>query len=245
MSKLPKLPDTIVGIDIETTSLTPATGDIIEVAAIRYDLTKTTSSQLGREANAIISFTLPRQPLSAAITSITGITQDMVANSPPFSELIGKLGDFIGNSLLFAHNANFDIDFLTYHGLNLKKNPAWDTFLLSSIAWPTSPSYNLGMLAGQLHLPTVSEHRAGDDVRLTWQLLNKIYQQLTVSRDHYQQIIEIIKKSGQEQYLELFRVSLTLPSSPNGEAPSPSPRGGRNFPPLRRGGAPPEMRAAG
>lgn len=242
MSKLPKLPDTIVGIDIETTSLTPATGDIIEVAAIRYDLTKPTSSQLGSQSGEIISFTLPRQPLSAAITSITSITQDMVANSPPFSELIGKLGDFIGNSLLFAHNANFDIDFLTYHGLNLKKNPVWDTFLLASLAWPTAPSYNLGMLAEQLHLSVVSEHRAGDDVRLTWQLLNKIYQQLTVSRNCYQQIIETLKKSGQEQYLGLFLTSL---SSPNGESTSPSQGEERTFPSLRRRGAPPEAGRGG
>lgn len=239
---MPKLPGTIVGIDVETTSLNPDTGDIIEVAAIRYDLTKPTPSQLGSQSDAIVSLTLPRQPLSAAITSITGITQDMVANSPPFSELIGKLDDFIGDSLLFAHNAGFDVDFLTYHGLNLKKNPVWDTFLLASAAWPTSPSYNLGMLAEQLCLSVVSEHRAGDDVRLTWQLLNRIYKQLTVSRSNYQQIIETLKKSGQEQYLGLFRASLTPPSSPatpaTPAAVSPGTgRGGESAPPYREEGA--------
>lgn len=213
MSQKASLPDTIVGIDVETTSLTPETGDIIEVAAIRYDLTKPTSSHLGTQSDELVSFAQPRQPLSAEIAAITGITRDMVATAPPFSKLIEKLSDFIGDSLVFAHNTSFDTGFLAYHGLNLKRNPVWDTFALASAAWPTAPSYNLGTLIAQLGLTADSEHRAGDDVRLTWQLLNKINQQLQLSKETHQQIVELLKKSNQEHYLGLF----TAASSVNSE----------------------------
>ncbi|MFH1354510.1 MAG: helicase C-terminal domain-containing protein [bacterium] len=208
------LPSTIVGIDVETTSLKPATGDIIEIAAIRYDLSKPTSSLLGIQSAEFIRLARPSQPVSTEITAITGITRDMVAESPPFSQFIEKLKDFIGDSLVFAHNASFDVNFLDYHGLSLKKNPVWDTFALASVAWPTSPSYNLGTLTEQLDLKSYGEHRAGDDVRMTWQLLNKIYQQLQITKEAHQEVAKLLKKSGQSHYLGLFTtVSMVFPAA--------------------------------
>ncbi|HLD25515.1 MAG TPA: 3'-5' exonuclease, partial [Candidatus Andersenbacteria bacterium] len=203
------LPETVVGIDVETTSLDPAAGEIIEVSAIKY--------HLGEEVQ-IAEFTRlcrPRAPLAAQITAITGITNEMVGQSPAFADLRDELQEFIGESLLFAHNASFDIGFLTYHGLKIEVNPVWDTFMLASVAWPEAESYNLGLLAAQLGIVVAGEHRAGDDVRLTWQLLEKIREQLATSPETHQHITEVLVKSSQEQYLALFTTTPATPTTPS------------------------------
>ena len=196
---LNKLPQYVVGIDVETTSLEPAHGDIIDVAAIRFDLIS------GQEVDRFTSLTRPRQPISTEITVLTGITQDMVADQPQFSEIVGDLKTFIGTDAIFAHNASFDLNFLSFHGLPLK-NPVWDTFPLATIAWPESDSYNLGFLVDTLGIPKKGEHRATDDVLMTWDLLQHIRKSLAVEGQTYQKVIETAAKAGLDHYLPLFSV---------------------------------------
>ncbi|MBI4022462.1 MAG: 3'-5' exonuclease, partial [Candidatus Andersenbacteria bacterium] len=224
----PVLPDEIVGIDVETTALDPRQGEIIEVSAIRYRLTPDTASLLaGEETGEFSALTKPNKTLSAQITAITGITPAMVAPQPPFSAIKDDLRSFIGDNVLFAHNASFDTGFLSYYGLDLQNNPIWDTFTLAGIAWPEAPSYNLGMLAEMTGISVASEHRAGDDVRLAWQLLRKIRQQLTVSPEIYQYIQKLLQDSLKIHYLPLFTspVSARRASSTSDSSVSASPVG--------------------
>jgi predicted DnaQ family exonuclease/DinG family helicase len=201
-----KFPDTIVGLDLETTSLEPDKGGIIEVAAIRYDLSKSNKSTnyIGCEIDEFTRLIKPDYPITDQVTAITGITTDMVEGKPAFSSILPELKYYIGDSTVFAHNASFDISFLAFHGLDLIVNPIWDTFSLSSIAWPEATSYNLGMLSDQLSIKVEGEHRAGDDVRLTWELLNKIYLVTSKSTQYYESISELLKKSEQNHYLCFF-----------------------------------------
>ncbi|PIT98085.1 MAG: hypothetical protein COT71_02665 [Candidatus Andersenbacteria bacterium CG10_big_fil_rev_8_21_14_0_10_54_11] len=221
VQKLPELPHTIVGIDVETTSLDPADGDIIEVAAIRYELSQD-GTKTGREVEELVLLASPRQPLTDQITAITGITNDMVKEKPPFSALKSQVQEFIGDDLLFAHNANFDISYLTSHGLTITQ-PVWDTFTLAGAAWPTAPSYNLGTIAQQIGVAVPAEnndasrteHSAGYDVRLTWELLQAIRRQLQLPADQYEVVVRLLQESKQSHYIPLFRIKNNRPDTGN------------------------------
>lgn len=193
-----KGPRYVVGLDIETTSLVPAAGSIIEVAAIRFDRHEL------REVDRFVRLCKPDQPLTTEITAITGITAEMVANESPFGAYIRDLRDFVGNDLIFAHNANFDVGFLSHHGLVLS-NPVWDTFYLASVALPEAASYNLAMLAEQLEIALEGEHRAVADVLVTWQLLQKLTLLVTSGPQTYQRIQSILQGASLGHYQPLFR----------------------------------------
>lgn len=193
-----KLPGQIIGIDVETTSLDPATGEIIDVAAIRYD------QLTGQEIDRFESLCKPKGAITSEISALTGITNEMVADKPNFSQVLEQLQQFIGEDTLFAHNADFDTRWLTYHGLNVAKNKVVDTFMLATVAWPEASSYNLGMLAAELTLTIDGEHRAGADVALTWQLLRRIQSELAVSGEALAKIERLLRAVGAEQYLGYF-----------------------------------------
>lgn len=191
------LPKTVVGLDTETTTLEPATGDIIEIAAIRFDVAS--HGELERYSR----LARPRSSLSSEITALTGITQQDVGTQQPFSAYISELKAFIADDIIVAHNASFDLSYLAHHGLKLG-NAVWDTFFLASVAWPDAPSYNLGTLARQMKIHSIGEHRAVADVVITWQLLQRITEQLAISKEVKQQIMEILAKSEQSHYSALF-----------------------------------------
>lgn len=196
-----KKPRTIVGIDIETTSLDPAEGEIIEVAALRFDLEKQ------QEIERYVRLARPKTALTPEITAITGITQEDVADKPAFAKLRDELTQFVGKDLVFAHNATFDLTYLAHNGADFSQNQVWDTFKLATVAWPQAPSYNLGTLAQQLGITNSGEHRAAADVVMTWLLLQKIEEQLTVSSTAYKKIEAALKKASLKHYLSLFKHS--------------------------------------
>lgn len=198
LSLMPALPPTVIGLDIETTALEPAEGDIIEIVVIRYNF------QSGEEIDRFESLCAASKPLTPIITSLTGIKSDMLVAKPLFASIITQVQKFIGDSYIFAHNASFDISWLAFHGLELK-NPVWDTFMLAGVAWPQAESYNLGMLARQLKIRVENEHRAAADIALTWRLLGAIRKKLIVSKKIYNQAEDILQKSGLSHYLCLFR----------------------------------------
>ena len=239
-TRLPKVnfPSTLVGIDVETTSLDPKTGEIIEVAAIRFD------SKTGQVIDHYVELCRPSNTLSSEITAITHITPAMVADKQPFAAHLPALKKFIAQDLVFAHNASFDIGFLTFHGLKIT-NPVWDTFALASIAWPETESYNLGLLySAYVDVPASNvdttiplstagspiaadtaselgqEHRAGYDVMITWRLLQTIHQKLAVSKSSYKNINHALAASNLSHYLPVFTIVGTSKSKKYAPVPS-------------------------
>jgi predicted DnaQ family exonuclease/DinG family helicase len=189
----------IVCLDLETTSLDPASGDIIEVAAVAFDW------ETERELKRFAALTKPRHPIPEIVTSLTGITQAMVDDKPFFGTIREEVMRFIEpDDVVVAHNADFDVNFLAHHGVTLP-NPIWDTFRLAWVAWPEAESYNLGMLCRQLGVPPSQEHRALADVLLTWELLQHIRNSLVApDSDSRDQVMALLAKSGLERYQPLF-----------------------------------------
>ncbi|MBT3412254.1 MAG: 3'-5' exonuclease, partial [Halieaceae bacterium] len=97
--------DTVVVLDFETTGLSPGEGDrAIEIGAVRIESGKVTArfQELMNPGRRVDSF----------IESFTGITNVMLADARPCSDVMRDFADFIGEDNLVAHNASFDKRFL-------------------------------------------------------------------------------------------------------------------------------------
>jgi DNA polymerase III subunit epsilon len=99
---------------------------------------------------------------------IHGLTPDLVADAPRFGDLFAEIGGFIGNDVLVAHNAAFDLGVirsaLEVSGL---PGPAYDyacTVSLSRRTY-TLPSYSLPFVATAAGVPLLNHHDAVEDAR--------------------------------------------------------------------------------
>ena len=91
-------------IDVETTGLSPRRARVCEVAAISFR----GAERLGTLAELVN----PGCPIPAETTRVHGITDAMVHDSPAFAGIAPKLVDMLKNSVLVAHNAEFDMKFV-------------------------------------------------------------------------------------------------------------------------------------
>lgn len=100
--------DNIVVFDTETTGLAPSKDRIIELAAIRYTD--------GKPVSRFHSYINPERPIPPDATKINGITDDMVADAPVIGAVLPAFDEFIGDSILIAHNLEFDLRYIYYSG---------------------------------------------------------------------------------------------------------------------------------
>ncbi|MFC0134026.1 DNA polymerase III subunit epsilon [Massilia eurypsychrophila] len=162
----------IVMLDFETTGLSPAMGDrITEVAALRI--------VGGIVTERYVSLINCNARIPSFITSLTGITQQMVDAAPPVRQVLPQLLEFIGSDTLSAHNASFDEKFLKAEAERLGMSTAHQALVcslkLSRRIFPGMPSYKLGLLSGQLGIRFRSAaHRAESDAEVGAELLNHI-----------------------------------------------------------------------
>ncbi|PQP79808.1 PolC-type DNA polymerase III [Candidatus Phytoplasma phoenicium] len=119
-----------VVFDIETTGFSKIHDNIIEISAVKIENGRITDKEFSELVNPG-----PEVQLTSNITQLTNIRQEDLMNKPSLEEVLPKFLEFIKNSVLVAHNAKFDIDFLEekIKKLNLKlKKPLFiDTLALS------------------------------------------------------------------------------------------------------------------
>lgn len=155
-----------VAFDTETTSITPSTGRIIEIGAIKF-----TKDKVLGVWNRIFN---PNQKLSPFITNLTRITQQMVDFSDSIALHLPDFSDFTKNAILVAHNAQFDMNFLKseYERSEIPciKNYAADTLKLSRFFFPNLERHKLEYLADKFKIDKGSSHRAYDDAKVCMQL---------------------------------------------------------------------------
>lgn len=145
-----------VAIDVETTGLSPITNELIEVSAIKYDG--------NRKIDTYTTLIKPKVRIPYYITNITGITNEMVKNAPQVEEVMPNLIEFIGNSKIVAHNANFDYKFIQNYSRNaFSKNTLIDTVQLGRKMYPNLPNHKLGTIAKHIGITEDSFHRAEFD----------------------------------------------------------------------------------
>ena len=157
---------TFTAFDTETTGLDPKQNRVIEFGAIRFD-----SSGIMARFSVLIN---PERPMPAEASRINGITDAMLAGKPVAAEVLPDFLSFIGNSVLVAHNAPFDISFMNEELSRLMlpplSNRVVDTRILAKDVFPGLPRYALQELAKHFGIEAIDAHRAEDDARVCYEL---------------------------------------------------------------------------
>lgn len=154
-----------VALDIETTGLSPSIGDrVIEIGAVAIE-----ERTVVAEFESLI-YVKKRVPL--LVQQIHGITNEMLIGKPEPEEVFPWFQEFIGNSILVAHNASFDIAFLRHEfallGMSLN-NRSLCTLKMSRKLYPYLPNHKLETVSRYLlgkSCEQMQMHRALDDAKL-------------------------------------------------------------------------------
>lgn len=151
--------ETYVVFDIETTGLSINHNKIIEIAGVKL--------HEGKEIGRYSSFVNPHEKIPYHISQLTNITDDMVKDAPDLEKVIREFVDFVGDSVLVAHNAQFDMGFIQAAcvdiGLERLTNPSLDTLELARMLYPSMKNHRLNTLADKFNVRLDNHHRAIDD----------------------------------------------------------------------------------
>ncbi len=149
-------------LDLETTGLSFRTEKITEVGIMKI--------KNGEIIDSFETFVNPEKPIPYKVVEVTKITDDMVKDAPKIEEVFPKILEFIKDSVLVAHNADFDIGFLKHNAqeLGYEFNYTYiDTLRLAKDLFPEYKKYKLGLIAENLGIKVEVAHRALDDVDTT------------------------------------------------------------------------------
>ncbi|MFX0549072.1 PolC-type DNA polymerase III [Hathewaya histolytica] len=165
--------DEFVVFDIETTGFSSENDKIIEIGAVKI--------KDGVIIDSFNEFVNPNKSIPYNITELTGITNDMVIDKDDISIVLPKFMNFVGDSVVVAHNATFDTSFIRKNcrDLNMNfNNPIMDTIPLSKFLYPELKRYKLNVVAKHLNISLENHHRAVDDARATGEILIKSFEKL-------------------------------------------------------------------
>ncbi len=159
-------------LDIESTGLKPEEDRICEIALMRWQ-----HGQIVHTFEALVSSARPIAPDAYAVN---GISADMLAGAPEFELIMAPLLDAIGDGVLVAHNAPFDVCFLNAElvraGQRPLNNVVVDTLSLAR-HFLRRDRYNLGALAQHVGVAR-PQHRAMSDVEALLAVFAHLLRQL-------------------------------------------------------------------
>lgn len=164
-------------LDIETTGLEPSLKEIIEIGAIKTD---------GNVAKDVFTTLIkPVCPIPHEIERLTGISQEMVEGKPAVKQALSDFLDFAGNSVIVAHNSDFDMGFIKHHSLKELqreiKNRIICTVKVARAAVPGIKNYKLHTVAEHLGIPVQNRHRAMGDCEITYHVWNKLMEIMSMN----------------------------------------------------------------
>lgn len=162
-----------VVFDIETTGFYAGRDKITEIGAVKL--------REGIVVDRYGSFINPERGIPLKVQKLTGIEPSTVKDAPTIEEALSGFLEFCGDSILVAHNADFDLGFIEHfankQGIEIK-NTTLDTLELSRIFFTDIKNYKLGTLAKYFKVPLVNAHRAVDDAEATAHILLKMFEHM-------------------------------------------------------------------
>lgn len=178
-------------VDIETTGGHAAGNDITEIAIVLHD-----GSKVVQRFESLVK---PGRTIPYYIQSLTGISNEMVADAPRFEELAPIVHELLKDSVFIAHNVNFDYSFVKHHlsaaGFELDAQKLC-TVRLSRKIFPGLPSYSLGNICREFGIGNEQRHRAGGDADATVRLFEHL-----LLHDTGNHITQAVRKKSAEQSL--------------------------------------------
>ncbi|NBV88594.1 MAG: ethanolamine utilization protein, partial [Betaproteobacteria bacterium] len=162
--------DSFAFVDIETSGSTPSRDGITEVAVITWD------AGVIERWESLVN---PQCSIPEFIQSLTGISNEMVAQAPLFDEIAPELRRRLDGRIFVAHNARFDYAFIKQafmaEGVDFRA-PTLCTVKLSRRLFPKEPKHNLDAITARHGLVASGRHRAMADADLLlqfWETLRK------------------------------------------------------------------------
>ncbi|WP_197030536.1 3'-5' exonuclease, partial [Halomonas sp. BC04] len=158
----------IVAFDTETTGLELRRGDtVISIGACRIVNARLLASDV---FDVRVD---PGKPIPPASTAIHGLTDSDVRGAPPLPVLLPRFRNYIGDAVVLAHNAAFDLLALQPPGASVTLDmPVLDTLLISRALDESLDGHDLDTLADRysLRFPPGTRHTALGDARVTAEL---------------------------------------------------------------------------
>ena len=167
------LDDTFVVFDIETTGFSSVKDKIIEIGAVKVEN--------GKIVSRYSTFVNPEVPIPFEITKLTSITDAMVIDAPKIENVLPEFMEYVGDAVLVAHNAGFDVGFIEENCKRLgieRKLTSVDTVALARVLLPTLSRYKLNVVAKTLGISLENHHRAVDDAGATAEIFVKFVEML-------------------------------------------------------------------
>ena len=167
------LDDVYVVFDLETTGFSPIKDKIIEIGAVKVEN--------GKITERFSTFVNPKIPIPFRITQLTSITDQMVMDAPDIETVLPQFLEFIGDAVLVAHNASFDVGFIEQNCRYQDIVPNFtsvDTVAMARILLPTLSKFKLNVVANALHISLENHHRAVDDAGATAEIFVKFVEML-------------------------------------------------------------------
>lgn len=164
-----------VVFDLETTGAKCPPCRVTEIGAYRVQNGKITD-----EFHTLIN---PETPIPFFITQLTGISDKMVRHEPKFRDIADDFLNFIGDSVLVAHNVHFDLRFLNHeigriHENYRVANPYLCTVQLSRKLLPHIENHKLHTVADYYSISLVNHHRASEDAHATAHIFINLLEEL-------------------------------------------------------------------
>ena len=178
-------------LDLETTGFSAVTEKITEVGIMKV--------KNGEVIDEFSTFVNPEKHIPERVTEVTNITDEMVKDADTIEKVFPKILEFLGDdkeTVIVAHNANFDVGFLKQNAkaLGYKFNYTYlDTLSLAKDLFPDYKKYKLGKIAENLGIKVEVAHRALDDVDTTVKV--------------FKVMIDMLKKKGAEIVEDIDRVA--------------------------------------
>ena len=193
-------------VDLETTGATASQDRITEIGIILVDESGAT------EWSSLVN---PETRISGFIESLTGISNQMVAEAPRFCDLASRVYKMLEGRIFVAHNARFDYAFLKQsflrEGIDFSAKTLC-TVKLSRRLYPGHPKHNLDTLIERHGLKVSGRHRALADAQLIHQFWEKI--QATIPHETIQSAVKaLLGRPSTPTHIDLTMID-GLPESP-------------------------------
>lgn len=170
-------------IDLETTGLSSENDRIVEIGIVKFS-----GDTVINTFNTLIN---PGRPMPKQATAVNHITDSMLKDAPLEEKALQDMLEFLNqkpmNDIVFcAHNADFDINFLTNalkrHGFSLSFSYV-DTYRESRKIIPGLINYKLATVAENFNIINDKAHRAKEDAKVCGIILRHLVQQILAEQE--------------------------------------------------------------
>ncbi|HEX3075271.1 MAG TPA: PolC-type DNA polymerase III [Lachnospiraceae bacterium] len=162
-----------VVFDIETTGFGPVNDKIIEIGAVKVID--------GKIVDTYSTFINPEVPIPFEIEKLTSINDSMVIDSPTIDMVLPQFLEFSKDCIMVAHNASFDVGFITKKAELLGIDTDFtviDTVSMARVLLPDLTKFKLNIVAKELGISLENHHRAVDDAGATAEIYVRFIEML-------------------------------------------------------------------